>query len=120
MDLNKLSSSGLIDLLTDLKIQKKEIEVDIAALELEFFKYKFIEIKEQILVKKHEKLEIELNIQYIEREVLKNKRKQEQMDKRLRFEYSDRLLSNLMIVCEQNGCFDFIKEARKITKICEK
>ena len=65
-------------------------------------------------------LEIELNIQYIEREVLKNKRKQEQMDKRLRFEYSDRLLSNLMIVCEQNGCFNFIQEARKRTKICEK
>jgi len=117
--ISDLSSSELIDLLVDLKIQKQELVLEKAELDIEYRSHKFLESKELSDKKKCEILELELKILYIEREVLRNKRKLEREDKRLRFEYSDELLAIIIDVCDNTGNSNIVKEARRVHRTRE-
>lgn len=111
-----LSSSELIDLLVDLKIQKQELVLEKAELDIEYRAHKYLESKELSDKKKCEILELELKILYIEREVLKERRKQERLDNRLRFQYSDELLAIIINVCDNTGNSFIVREARNVLR----
>ena len=111
-----LSSSELIDLLVDLKIQKQELVLEKAEIDIEYRAHKYLESKELSDKKKCEILELELKILYIEREVLKERRKQERLDNRLKFQYSDELLAIMMELCENTGNSFIVKQAREILR----
>lgn len=111
-----LSSSELIDLLVDLKIQKQELVLEKAEIDIEYRAHKYLESKELSDKKKCEILELELKILYIEREILREKRKQERLDNRLKFQYSDELLAIMMELCENTGNSFIVKQAREILR----
>lgn len=117
--ISTLSSSELIDLLVDLKIQKQELVLEKAELDIEYRAHKYLESKELSDKKKCEILELELKILYIEREILREKRKQERLDNRLKFQYSDELLAIIIDVCDNTGNSNIVKEARRIYRTRE-
>jgi hypothetical protein len=111
IEIYNLSVFELEQLKTDSIIKVKEIKVEVANLYIEYRKSKFLETRDLIKTLELEVLEIQLFVDYIKREITRKKKE----ENTLALLYSDKLLSNLLNLLEQEGHHNIIKQARKQT-----
>lgn len=111
IELSQLSDNELEILELELNKEKNEIELNIITREKQLRKVKLIENKNLLDALKEKHLELKILIYDV---IIEKKRRMQEF--KLLMEYPERLLSSLIIVCEENGCHKFIKEARSRTK----